>query len=318
MGRIDWSFDGRRLLACQRGAIRVLDDLGAPLRELEAGVYLDARWLAGGGVVAMHGDGVPRHFTMHGEPYARVEAGSQRSYYEEVAISARGTECAVLMRGDVHVYEMGGEQRTLWHSGRAWELAPSGRIDGAALSADGELIALSFRPRRSEVRGAEAGATRGWVVLDMERLRSGDRPWSPPPESVVDRSRYAVAREAGPLRFAFDRAGRRLAIAAPEAAEDGGVIRLRRGGEYPRRGGGGARCVALDDRGRLAAYGFEDGRVRVAYLDPQGKGGAAVDVLDQMWLEAGAAAVEAVAFDRESQRIACLGADGAVRVLPVP
>ena len=99
-----------------------------------------------------------------------------------------------------------------------------------------------------------------------------------------------------------------------------GVIRLDREGPYPLAGPGGARAVALDDRGVLAAYAYATGdkRLRVDYLSRYVRGAPVVEISDTLWIDPDAGELVALAFAPDSRRIACVDASGAIDVVPVP
>src|SRR5688572_28958207 len=122
MPRIDWSPDGARLLACgPGGTIRIHDDVGGVVREVAASGYLDARWLAGRGVVAIDDYAEPRHFTMHGAPYERVERPSDERrhpiQHEEAAIASRGTEYLARSSFGVIVRATNADRESVWSDG---------------------------------------------------------------------------------------------------------------------------------------------------------------------------------------------------------
>lgn len=186
-----------------------------------------------------------------------------------------------------------------------------------ALSADARLLAIAWETRAWDDGTYRRASGRGFVVLDLAPVRHARVP------RIVDRAYHECVRDPGPTALAFDRRKRpRLAIATPDAGAAHGVIRVGAGDRYPRTRRGGARAVALDDRGVVAAYAYPRGvgerLVGVEYLAVEARGEPAVAVRDTLWIEPALDDVVALAFDRTGRRIACLAASGAIDVIPVP
>jgi len=355
--RIEWAPDGARVLVCRQGAIRIQRLDGAIVSELaprrvrlgtaprrgepgsmvDAG-YLDARWLSDGRIVAVDELGMPVQFTMHGVQYGDPVPSPNPCHqlYADVAVS--GKAYVTIDEWRPVVCSTAPDHPRLWsywsQSNRCG-LPSQASIRSAALAADGRRLALGYQ-------GAEES---GWVVIELSPPEQPERSgtWR---EEVIDRG--AIALEDGPewrpLAFAFDRAGRRLAILLPERQVSGiGVIRLGAPGAEPREPRemremretrepremretramlGGATSVALDERGVRAAYAYPAGaseaRLRVDYLAPATKGPRVVESHDTVWLEPDIGELCALAFEPGGHRIACLGEDGRVAVVPVP
>ena len=302
--RIEWSLDGKHLASCVAGVLRVHDLAGASTI-LDGPDLLDARW---------HGDalvGIDRHGTLRwyrdggGTEPVRISrvmlahASIARDRDVVLAIAAHATEIVTF------------EDKTVWtldrykHAVGVFEDRTS-----AALSPDGAIVAIGYETRAAANYSYERREGRGWLVIDTAKDRVVDRSWSP------------TRRSLAPLGFAFDAKRKRLAIASPEAGTTIGMLRIDRDDKYARTHLGGARAVALDDRGVLAAYAYPPGvgerRLRVDYLEPGAKGGSAIAIVDTLWIDPALDDIVAVAFDRQSRRIACIDAKARVDVVPVP
>jgi hypothetical protein len=188
-----------------------------------------------------------------------------------------------------------------------------GKLGDAVLSADCTRVAVGYA---TEAWG-QGDPGRGWAVFDLRpQRRPASSYYREPPPPIIDRTWYAVPLRDLPMRLALDTKARRLAIATPEPEAMYGVIRL--GVEGPQRThDGGAVAVALDRRGIVAAYVYPPNRLRVDYLAQGVKGPANVEIVDTLWIQSDLAPV-AIALDADARRIACLGADGAVEIVPVP
>lgn len=303
--RVEWAPDGARLLTCARGELVLHALHGARRRIGDAFVWYDARWRSDGTIAALDEHGILRSSTMHGEPYADAMPSNLRPSFTAGAIAPGGGAFVLLGPGTMRVVV--GPRAV--HVGEGI----GGKRGHAILSADGTRLAVGYA---TEPRG-QADPGRGWAVLDLRpQRRPASSYYYEPPPPIVDRAWYAVPLRDLPMRLAFDAKARRLAIATPEPEPTYGVIRV--GGEAPQRThDGGAVAVALDGRGVVAAYAYPPNRLRVDYLPPQVKGPANVEIVDTLWIESDLAPV-ALALDAEARRIACLGADGAVEIVPVP
>lgn len=321
--RIQWAASGDRLLTCLAGVPRMHGVDGALERELGAD-YLDARWLDGGGVIAVDRYGHAERFTMHGAPYGR-EPHDSTWRYARAAIDARGLRVALVSdHDDVVVATTERERRIAWRFDR-WDfgLQPESGRTTVCLSEDGAMLALGYETRAWESGADRVASGRGFLVIALDTAPDPERSHRERARaSVVDRYWYECVRDDAFTRFAFDAGPRkRLAIATPEREPGFGTIRLDAGELYPRAHLGGARAVALDGRGLLAAFAYPTGvgerRLRVDYLAPRAKGPVIVELADTLWLDPDCEPV-ALAFDPDGRRIACLAADGGVEVVPVP
>jgi hypothetical protein len=144
---------------------------------------------------------------------------------------------------------------------------------------------------------------RGWIALDVSIAPKPTGPWQA----------AMLARGDGEVTaLAFDQTNR-LVVATTASA---GVVRLD-GEAVELATGDGPRCAALDNRGMRAVYGFHHSRIRIDYLDKKRQGPPLVEVVDQQTIDAGLAPI-ALALDLDGSRIACLGEDGRVEIVPVP
>jgi hypothetical protein len=274
------------------------------------------------------------------------------------SIAGDGSRLAIVSVSDVAygeqvgVWSADGERVWILKPGRLGIDPEVGRTT-AMLSDDGRLIAIGYEARASGqvgpagwwgvdevLPGSEAWATRGGPprtggIIGGERNfgerapHTGSAPgrgWlviELASEEPFDRHFIEVARDDAPMAFAFDRRGRRFAHASPERVDDVGAIRLDRGDSYARNHAGGARCVAFDPHGVMVAYGYSQppagarGRLVVDYLARSTAGGSMIEIVDTLSIDPGVD-VAAVAFSPDSRRIACLGSDGALEIVPVP
>ena len=359
--RIEWARDGSALLVRTASGVRIVDDAGATRHIPVNRPALDARWLGNGTVIAFDAIGMLRWYRIDGEVVDQRAITFNRAGRDSASaasIAGDGSRLAIVSLSDVAY----GEQVGVWSADgeRVWILKP-GRLGiepevgrtTAMLSDDGRLIAIGYEARASGqvgpagwwgfddvVPGSEASATpggsprgggiigggrsfgerapqtgsapgRGWLVIELAS------------EEPVDRHFVEVARDDGPMVFAFDRRGRRFAHASPERVDDIGAIRIGRGDAYERNRPGGARCVAFDPHGVMVAYGHSQppagarGRLVVDYLSRTAAGTSMIEIVDTLSIDPGVD-VAAVAFSPDSRRIACLGSDGALEIVPVP
>ena len=300
--KLEWSRDGRGIVSCIAGMVRLHDATGGVVRELAGARVLDVRWREDGRILALDNRGtltwraagvlVDQHNItfLDRRPHTASIAGDGRRF---VAVSDR----------EVFVASIGGE--------RVWTLDAQQHdiaIDfqtSAILAGDGARVAIGYGRRERGRWSRDDG--RGWVVIELATQEALDRAWT------------TVARAPGYLQLAFDRHGKRLLHAAPEAGEQVGVIRLGRGEPFLPTCLAGSRAAALDDNGVIAAYGYAGGApLRVDYLSPERRGPAQIEVLDTLRLDPGLPDLLALAFSADSHGLACLAADGSIEVVPVP
>jgi len=304
--RIEWSYDGAQLLTCAGGTLRRHGLDGSPTI-VDGPHLLDARWRGDGSIVAVDEMNVTKR-------YRGTEVIDMPREYQLVLTSARIADSDHYLGmndGQTFVATFDGNQR--------WKLDAYKHNVGsmedrtsAAISTDGKLVAIGYETRAYANYSWSRKEGRGWLVIHTKK------------NQVIDRSWGATKRAPSATHLAFDAAGRRLALATPEPGPCTGVIRVGRDEKYPRDHAGGARAVAIDDRGILAAYAYPRSieaaprRLRVDYLEPGAKGGSQIGLVDTLWIEPDLEDIVALAFDRASRRIACLDANGRIDVVPVP
>ena len=303
--RVEWAPDGARLLSCARGELALHAPDGTRRRIGDAFVWYDARWRSDGTIAALDDHSIVRSYTLHGEPYVDEVPSNLRPSHGAGALSPGGVGLVMVGQNGLAV-TVG--PRTVTAGGDL-----NGKLGDAVLSVDGARVAVGYA---TEAWG-QGDPGRGWAVFDLRpQRRPASSYYREPPPPIIDRNWYAVPLRDAPMRLAFDAKARRLAIATPEPEAMYGVIRL--GVEAPQRThDGGAVAVALDGRGIVAAYVYPPNRLRVDYLAQGVKGPANVEIVDTLWIESDLAPV-AIALDADARRIACLGADGAVEIVPVP
>lgn len=172
-----------------------------------------------------------------------------------------------------------------------------------ALSGDGRTLAIGYR----------TATGRGFMVFDIED------------QLLLDGAESAGSNREMRQVLELDYAGRRLAQAVDDDLSPAhGVLRLGRGGEFPREMAGGTTAVALERNGELVAYAYRTaptgarGRLRFDYLSPAREGEVAVEVLDTQTLESELPDLVALAFSHDRRRLACLSSTGAIEIVPVP
>ena len=277
------------------GASRILD-----------GELLDARWRDASVIVAIAADGRRRWYRdgaveIIGEPARRL--------LEHAAIAA-GVDEVLVIGGGVRVESLDGDTR--WTLDGYKHPGTFETKTNAILSSDGKLVAIAYETKAEADYRYRREAGRGWVVFDTIENELTDRQWLPMPQLHAQ------------VALAFCGKSKRLAIATPDVGISVGAIRVGRDEKYPRSHLGGARAVALDDRGVLAAYAYPKSiteaprRLRVDYLEPGAKGGAAITILDTLWIDPAIDDIVALAFDAKSRRIACVDATGRLDIVPVP
>ena len=314
--RVEWARDGSALLVRIGNGVRIVDDTGAIKHIPVNRPALDARWL-GELVLAFDAIGMLRWHRIDGavvDQHAITFSRAGRDSATAASISGDGRRIAIVSASDVDgaehlgVWSAEGEKLWAWKPRRLGMEIERGRMEiergrtSAALSDDGRLIAIGYATH----------AERGWVVIQLATEVARARDWRD------------GADEPGPMALAFDRRGNRFIHASPEAIDDVGPIRVGRGFDHARDHRGGARCVALDDRGVLAGYGYAvtppgaRGRIVVDYLSSAATGGAAIEIVDTMSIDPSLADVAAIAFAPDARRIACLASDGSLEIVPVP
>jgi hypothetical protein len=326
--RIEWSPDCTRVLACQRGelGIHTLDGSRTALGDR---AILDARWGSDDAIIAVDARGWPEHYDRRGIPSGRFREASNRSIglYDSAAIAAGGSAYVALSQHHVFVGSTADREQLWWLDPNEHAVHYSQNRIAGALSTDASVLALGFEIRDySELLrrpDAPTRCQRGLLVLALAATRHGPSRWVRATE--LDRRYSDIVGDGGPLRFAFDKgrySRRRLAIAPPAGEAGAGVIRVDKREAYVPGRPGGATAVALDDRGILAAWAYRTGvaerRLQIDYLAPEPKGAPVVEIQDTLWIDPDLDDLVAIAFDSSGRRIACLGADGNVEIVPVP
>ena len=298
--RIEWSRDGRELLSCFDGTLRRHARGDAQI--LDGPNLLDARWRDDGSIVTI--DDLNRLQRIRD---GKIEALPCRA--EVIVRAARITAADCYLARPLHglfVSSFAGEE--LW----AERYVESDAPPSLAISNDGKLVAFATETHATADFNYQRKDGRGWRVIETRT------------KAVLDRTYAVTKRVPGATQLAFDAAGRRLAIATPEPGPSLGVVRVGKDETYAREHVGGARAVALDDKGILAAYAYPRSieaaprRLRVDYLEPGAKGGSRIALVETLWIDPDLDDIVALAFDRASRRIACLDASGRIDVVPVP
>jgi len=359
--RIEWARDGSGLLVRAANGVRIVDESGATRHIPVNRPALDARWLSDGTVIAFDAIGMLRRHRIDGEVVDQRMITFNRAGRDSAtaaSIAGDGRRLAIVSVSDVRyaehvdVWSAEGEHMWVLKPGRLGIEPEVGRT-AAMLSDDGRLIAIGYEARAAGqiglagssgfddvVPGSERWATpgplprtggiveerrnfgeraphtgsapgRGWLVIELAS------------EEAVDRNFIEVARDDGPMVFAFDRRGRRFAHASPERVDDVGAIRIDRGEDYARNHAGGARCVAFDPHGVMVAYGYRApppgarGRLVVDYLARSTAGASMIEIVDTLSIDPGVE-LAAIAFSPDGRRIACLASDGSLEIVPVP
>lgn len=307
MPRIEWSHDGSELLTCLDGTLRRGETI------VDGPNILDARWRPDGSIVSIDTRDVPR---LHGTESVALSDGSFRGATRATIAGDTDSYVAITPPDPDGVYAIGLYVST-FEGKRRWQLNHEHGVSldqhaSLAISNDAHLVAIGYENLAWANYTAARNQGRGWIVIDTRKDR------------VIDRSWVATQRQPHRLEIVFDQRGRRIAMATPETQPCIGAIRVGRDEVYPREHLGGARAVALDDKGILAAYAYPTSvaaaprRLRVDYLESGAKGGSKLEILDTLWIDPTIDDIVALAFDRTSRRIACLGASGAIDIVPVP
>ncbi len=276
--------------------------LGSAPREGEPGrralaTFLDGRWLRDGRIAALDNFGLPIKFTMNGEPYGEPKL-PPNPWRMDAGVISEGTGDYVSL-SDHRVTVYGSDQHYRWDLTQAGIGTPT--THRVELSHDGNKLALGVTQHGIDPED-EHQPRFGWWVLDVTKRPNHLGSWN---ATILA---HGLGEATG---FAFDR-GERMLIATSKGA---GVVRLD--GEQVAVTGDVASCVALDDRGVRAVFGFAHCELRIDYLSPKRKGLALVEVVDSQRIDAGVVPV-ALALDPEGTRIACVAADGRVEIVPVP
>jgi hypothetical protein len=335
--RIEWARDG--LLVRTANSVQIVDESGAVRHIPVNRPALDARWLSDGTVIAFDAIGMLRWHRIDGEVVDQRTITFNRAGRDSAiaaSIAGDGQRIAIVATSDVE----NAEQVGVWSADdeRVWTFKPArlgiGSFAGnttALLSNDGRRIAVGYetlggRFPHSQVAALttrryhqgigsapklDSATGRGWLVCQVVS------------EEVLDRNWIETPRDDGAMVFAFDRRGRRFVHASPERIDDVGPIRVDGSGTYTRNRPGGARCVAFDPHGVMVAYGYREppagarGRVVVDYLARSLSGASMIEIVETLSIDPGVD-VASIAFSPDSRRIACLGSDGALEIVPVP
>lgn len=284
--RLEWAYDSDALLSCVAGTLR--RHVGDASTILDGPSILDARWRADGSIVSIDGESQLRRYADGITELPRVTARTLTAVW----LGTDDRYFALAPDGSITTFD-GIE---VWRYGfQTW-----GRVEVAA-SDDLRYVAVA-----SETMGSEG---RRWIAIDTRNHTVANRQWVP------------AKLTSDLVKLAFDGACKRLAVVLPNAASVG-AIRIGRSDTYPRDHLGGASAVALDARGLLAAYAYPRGtgprKLRVDYLERGVKGDTRIPIIDTLWIDPDLDDIIAVAFDRASRRIACLGASGTIEIVPVP
>ncbi len=340
--RIAWSPDGNRVLVCDQRSLRIAKLDGPTIRELEprtielgeaprdgvaphselTATFSDARWLRDGRIVAVDICGLAVQFTMQGAPYADPKL-PPNPWRVDFAVLAEGGDAAVTYDGHaLIVYGTTVDHIHRWRLNTEREFRlPFDRLT-AAMSYGGDLIVITYW---TQAISAQQPSGFGWCLLDISSETIKRSRWRK--ASLLDRD-WLHGGTSAP-RFAFDRRDRRMAIASQTRfgsgairiggpLEDFGHPRLTAEVEPRSQEHAGARLVALDDHGLRSAYAFTtDRELRIDYLAPHATGPRSIAILDSQRIDPGFEVV-AFAFDEAGHRLACLGADGAIEIVPVP
>lgn len=297
--RIEWSPDGTRFVTrLPDNRIRLHAEDGRVLRSL--GTALDARW-DGERIVSIDNR---TELRWHGPVGVDEQRKLGQVYGGEAAwFAPRARVVACVSSRELAVVTFAGE--------RAWTLDPKRHALpdpdhlAVAIAFDGTRVAIGYTAESPRVTG------RGFVVIDLVK--------------DVALAREFVALDGlvdAPIAFAFDRAGRRFVTTHPEPFPALGVIDLQRDAarsERIRAHAGGARCVALDERGAIAAYAYArapyatGGRLQFDFLAVD-----SCEVESTLAFDPDLPDVCALGFDPFSRWLACLASTGAIEIVPVP
>jgi hypothetical protein len=298
--RVDWSPSGELLIVLD-GMLRIGERIIVDV--------LDARWRADGfvwiddrGVYRIERDGEVETI---GEPLRTLEFAAIASV-DKALVVGRYSDPRAQGYG-MTVEAIAGS--TQWRFD-PWKHGTTtiGDITSRAVSGDGRYVAFGYENPAYADLAYSRKQGRGFIVLDTRT------------DTIVDRTWWEASREPLAMQLALDGKGKRIALAQPEPQPAIGAMRIKRDEKYPRTHPGGARAVAIDDKGVLAAYAYPKGerRLRVDYLASGAAGPSEIEIRDTLWIEPDCGDVVALAFDRKSHHIACLDATGRVDVVPVP
>jgi hypothetical protein len=298
--RVDWSPRGELLVVLDGmlciGERVIVDVLDARWRD-DGFVWIDNR-----GVYRIERDGEVETI---GEPLRTLELAVIASV-DKALVVGRYTDPRAQGYG-MTVEAIAGS--TAWRFD-PWKHGATaiGDITSRAISGNGRYVAIGYENTAYADFNASRKQGRGFMVLDTRA------------DTIVDRTWWEASREPRAMQLALDGKGKRVAFAQPETQPALGAMRIKRDEKYVRNHPGGARAVALDDKGVLAAYAYPKGerRLRVDYLAPGADGPSEIAIRDTLWIEPDCGDIVALAFDRKSHHIACLDATGRVDVVPVP
>ncbi|MEO8841622.1 MAG: hypothetical protein ABI591_20585 [Kofleriaceae bacterium] len=298
--------------------VQLHDANGRATRELASERIYDVRFRDDGRIIVLDDRGSIT-FKRDGElvEQTHFRIGDLVRSPHAASMSANGERYVAISERDVFVVQLVGEMPK-----RIWTLhaqsygvglrdprfsnQPS-RV-GIEMSPDGRLVAIGY-----------SSGGRAWIVIEIESDQFLQRAGSKTEPSKIS------GRVAAPQLFAFDHAGTRLAHAVPDKTTSWGVTRLAsEDREIAKTVPGGARAVALDRGGLLAAYAYEQppegarGRLRIDYLSPAETGPATVETIDTLSIEPDLPDIIALAFSRDSRQLACLASTGAIEIVPTP
>lgn len=169
------------------------------------------------------------------------------------------------------------------------------------LGPSADVVAFTYR-----THGPDVGVGRGWIAVDLRSQKMLDGDWT------------RRARVQGHMALDLDGAGRCVVLASPEPDGVVGAFRIGGAGERVSTPPLGATLAAIDRKGVLAAYVYPARpQLRVDSLELDGDG-ATIAITDSHRIDPQVRDVVGVAFDDDSRRIACVGADGTLEVVPVP
>jgi hypothetical protein len=299
--RLEWSRDGGALLTCVAGTLRRHE--GDASTVVDGPTLLDARWRDDGAIVSV--DELNQLRRYKGGTASELPRPSKR-VLSDARIAASDHYLAIIPYSS---YVATFEGREIWRA--RGELVTDGRAE-VALSDDARYLAFAGETRAGADFNWRRMEGRGWVVVDTKK------------HAVTDRGWLETKRDAGTVQIAIDGTGKRLAVALPGQGASIGTIRIAKGETYPQDHLGGARAVALDSRGLIAAFAYPKAitaaprRLRVDYLERGVKGDARIAITETLWIDPDLDDIVALTFDRASRQIACLGASGTVEIVPVP
>ena len=306
--RLSWAPDDAALVSYRARTVQLHDASGAAVRELATERIYDVRFCDDAQIVVLDDRGsltFSRDGALVAQTHFKIPAPLAAS------MSASGDRYVALTDREIFAVQLVGERTE-----RIWTLhARSYGVEtrelraqlAVEISPDGRLVAIGF------TQTIERQLGRGFLAIELAT------------DTYLQRAWQRGELRGGTQQFAFDAAGARLAHALGDPLPTWGVTRLDADAEPRARPlPGGARAVALDRGGILAAYAYAAapvgavGRVRVDYLSPVATGSATVEVMDSLSIDPALPDIVAIAFSRDSRQLACLASTGAIEVVPVP